>query len=159
VPFELGHEHIPRPCWNLEKITTAKKSTREPVVKKLGNERIYLGIGPTRLSSGIRATSILSSVIIPPKRGRPPVGAVVELQNELRRVQARMEAIEATQRREPDTRDVSEAENTSSSEEGEAPVGETTEEQLLRLVTKVGAIPKMEVPMYEGNLNVEELLD
>jgi hypothetical protein len=30
---------------------------------------------------------------------------------------------------------------------------------LLRLVTKVGARPKMEVPMYEGNLNVEELLD
>jgi hypothetical protein len=29
----------------------------------------------------------------------------------------------------------------------------------LRLVTKVGARPKMEVPMYEGNLNVEELLD
>jgi hypothetical protein len=33
------------------------------------------------------------------------------------------------------------------------------EEKLLRLVTKVGARPKMEVPMYEGNLNVEELLD
>jgi hypothetical protein len=32
-------------------------------------------------------------------------------------------------------------------------------EQLLRLVTKVGARPKMEVPMYEGNLNVEEFLD
>jgi hypothetical protein len=29
----------------------------------------------------------------------------------------------------------------------------------LRLVTKVGSGPKIEVPMYEGNLNVEELLD
>jgi hypothetical protein len=56
------------------------------------------------------------------------MGVVAELQNELRRVQARMEAMEATQRREPDTGDVSEAEDTSSSEGGEAPGGETTEE-------------------------------
>jgi hypothetical protein len=27
------------------------------------------------------------------------------------------------------------------------------------MVTKVGARPKMKVPMYEGELNVEELLD
>jgi hypothetical protein len=54
----------------------------------------------------------------------------------------------------------SESEDTSS-DEGikEAPGGETTEEKLLRLVTKVGTRPKMEVPMYEGNLNVDELLD
>jgi hypothetical protein len=30
---------------------------------------------------------------------------------------------------------------------------------MLRLVTKVGTKPNMEVPMYEGNLNVDELLD
>jgi hypothetical protein len=71
-----------------------------------------------------------------------------------------MEAMETTQRREPDIGDVSESEDTSSDEEAKgAPGGETTEEKLLRLVTKVGARPKMEVPMYEGNLNVDELLD
>jgi hypothetical protein len=34
-----------------------------------------------------------------------------------------------------------------------------TEEQLVRMFTRVGSMPKMEVPMYEGNLNVDELLD
>jgi hypothetical protein len=46
-------------------------------------------------------------------------------------------------------------EDISSEEGGESPGGETIEEQFLRLVTKVGARPEMEVPMYEGNLNVE----
>jgi hypothetical protein len=27
------------------------------------------------------------------------------------------------------------------------------------MVTKVGSMPKIEVPMYEGNLNVDELLE
>jgi hypothetical protein len=30
---------------------------------------------------------------------------------------------------------------------------------LLRAVVKMGARAKMEIPMYEGNLDVEELLD
>jgi hypothetical protein len=78
---------------------------------------------------GIKAIEGLSSVIMPPRRGRPPLGAVAELQNELRRVQDRMEAMEAAQRWEPDIGDVSEDEDTSSEEEGgEAPGGETTEE-------------------------------
>jgi hypothetical protein len=46
---------------------------------------------------GIRAIHRFSSVIMPPKRGRKPLGAVVELQNQLRRVQDRMEAMEAAQ--------------------------------------------------------------
>jgi hypothetical protein len=48
------------------------------------------------------------------------------LQNELRRVQDRMESMEVAQRWEPDIGDVSEDEDTSSEEEGEAPGGETT---------------------------------
>jgi hypothetical protein len=74
-----------------------------------------------------------------------------ELCCELRHIQARMEAMETTQRREPDIGDVSESEG--------APRGEITYEQLVIMVTRVGYRPKMEVPMYEGNLNVHELLD
>jgi len=33
------------------------------------------------------------------------------------------------------------------------------EEQLVRMVKRVGSKPKMEVPMYEINLNFDELLD
>jgi hypothetical protein len=44
--------------------------------------------------------------------------------------------------------------------ETEEVVGEqAAEERLLRVVVKLGTRAKIEVPMYEGNLNVEELLD
>jgi hypothetical protein len=60
-----------------------------------------------------------------------------ELRYELRCIQERMEAMETTQRREPDIGDVSESEDTGSDEETKgAPGGETTEEQLVRMVTK-----------------------
>jgi len=36
---------------------------------------------------------------------------------------------------------------------------DTVEECLLKVVVKIGAREKMEVPMYEGNLDVEEMLD
>jgi hypothetical protein len=36
---------------------------------------------------------------------------------------------------------------------------DTTKEHLLRVVVKMGAREKMEIPMYEGNLDLEELLD
>jgi hypothetical protein len=68
-----------------------------------------------------------------------------------------MEDMETSMKREPDTRDINESEETTTSEEEEGE--ETTEEKLIRVVTKVGARPKVEVPMYEGNLNVEELID
>jgi hypothetical protein len=66
--------------------------------------------------------------------------------------------METTQRREPDVGDISEAE--SEEVEAEGAVGEeVAEERLLRVVVKMGAREKIEVPMYEGNLDVEELLD
>jgi hypothetical protein len=65
---------------------------------------------------------------------------------------------ETTQRREPDASDAIESKNEYF--EVEEVVGEqTTEERLLRVVVKLGTREKKEVPMYEGNLNVEELLD
>ena len=65
---------------------------------------------------------------MPPKRrGMPKNVVATQLQNELRRVQARMEAMEATQRGETSIGDVSEEEDTSFEEEVEAPGGETTE--------------------------------
>jgi hypothetical protein len=33
------------------------------------------------------------------------------------------------------------------------------EERLLRAVARIGAREKMDIPMYEGNLDVEDLLD
>ena len=69
-----------------------------------------------------------------------------------------MEAMEETQRREPDILDVSDAE--SKEVEVEEAVGEdAVEELLVRPVARLGGRAKIEVPMYEGNLDAEELLD
>ena len=68
-----------------------------------------------------------------------------------------METMETTQRRAPD--DGAE----SSSEESDADVEEVEEDnetaKVLKMLEKVGSKPKMEIPMYEGSLNAEELMD
>jgi hypothetical protein len=66
--------------------------------------------------------------------------------------------MEAMQRRTLATEDVSDAE--SEEIEVEEVIGEdAAEERLLKVVVKLGARAKMDIPMYEGNLDVEELLD
>jgi hypothetical protein len=60
--------------------------------------------------------------------------------------------------RAPDAGDINDAE--SEEVEVEEAAGENVvEERLLREVVRLGARAKIEVPMYEGNLDVEELLD
>jgi hypothetical protein len=62
--------------------------------------------------------------------------------------------METMQRREPDVGDVSDAEN--EEVEVEEVVGEdVAEECLLKVVVKLGAREKIDIPMYEGNLDVE----
>ena len=70
----------------------------------------------------------------------------------------RLDAMETKQRRAPDAGDVSESE--SEEEEGEENVAEdAAKDRLIKVVSKIGARETIEVPMYEGNLEVEELLD
>jgi hypothetical protein len=70
----------------------------------------------------------------------------------------RLESMEITQRRAPKTGDISEAE--SEEIEVEENVAEdATQDRLIKVVSKIGSRAKIEVPMYEGNLEVEELLD
>jgi hypothetical protein len=79
------------------------------------------------------------------------------VEREMRELHARLEAMVAAQRRAPDTGGINDEE----SEEVEVRevAGENVvEERLLRALVRLGAIAKIEVPMYEGNLDVEELL-
>jgi hypothetical protein len=70
----------------------------------------------------------------------------------------RLDAMETTQRRAPDIGDISEAE--SEEIEVEENVAEdVAQDLLLKVVSRIGARERIEVPMYEGNLEVEELLD
>ena len=69
-----------------------------------------------------------------------------------------MEIMELAQRRIPNVRDVSDVE--SEEVEVEEAAGEdVVEEHLLRAVSRLGGRAKIEVPMYEGNLDVKEMLD
>jgi hypothetical protein len=76
----------------------------------------------------------------------------------MKQLHAWLDAMETTQRRAPEGGDVIEVE--SEYVEAKEVVGEQAAEKLLlRAIIKMGTKEKIEVPMYEGNLNVEELLD
>ena len=83
------------------------------------------------------------------------------VEREMRELRARLDAMETTQRCTVDAGDISEAE--SENEAGhkweEVAVEDATDEHLFRVVARIGARAKMDIPMYEGNLYVEELLD
>jgi hypothetical protein len=66
--------------------------------------------------------------------------------------------METTQRREPNVGDISDAESEEKEVE-EVVVEDAAEECLLKVVVKLGAREKIDIPMYEGNLDVEELID
>ena len=70
----------------------------------------------------------------------------------------KLDTMETTQRRALDVGDIREAE--SEEIEIEENVAEdVAQDRLIKVVSKIGAIARIEVLMYEGNLEVEELLD
>jgi hypothetical protein len=91
---------------------------------------------------------------------KPLANRVVE--REMRELPVRLVAMEEMKRREPDTRDISDAESEEDVGENviEEDAGEEVgEERLLREVARLEGRSKIEVPMYEGNLDAKELLD
>ena len=85
-------------------------------------------------------------------RGRGRQTAKTYTQRELRRLQARMEAMERKNSENIDNNDEEE-----SSEDEREEVDE--EVKVLKMTMKSSNKPRVEVPMYDGNLNVEELMD
>jgi hypothetical protein len=79
------------------------------------------------------------------------------MEMEMRDFHARMYVMKTTQRRAPNTGDISDAENEEREIE-EFVVDVAIEDHLLKEVMKLGAREKIDIPMYEGNLDVEELL-
>jgi hypothetical protein len=80
----------------------------------------------------------------------------------MQELRASLEVVKATQRRAPDTGDVSDAERKYTVGKNvveEDAREDVVEECLLRAVSRLGGRAKIEVPMYEGNLDAEELLD
>jgi hypothetical protein len=83
------------------------------------------------------------------------------VEREMHELRVRLDAIETTQRCTVDTRDISEdeSENEVGNKGEEVTVEDVADECLFRAVARVGAREKMDIPVYEGNLDVEELLD
>jgi hypothetical protein len=95
----------------------------------------------------------------PRRRDRPMPDLAVE--REMHELHARLDAMETTQRCTVNASDISktESENEAGNEGEEVAVEDAADERLFRVVARIGAREKMEIPMYEGNLDVEELLD
>jgi hypothetical protein len=77
------------------------------------------------------------------------------MEREMRELRARLDATEIAQRCTVDIGDISGAGN----EGEEVAVEDAAEECLFRVVARIGAREKMDIPVYESNLDIEELLD
>jgi hypothetical protein len=96
--------------------------------------------------------------MLPKRRDRPMPDPTME--REMCELCARLDAMETAQRCTVDTGDINETDSENEAGHGEEVVVEdVVDKRLFRAITRIGAREKMEIPMYEGNLNVEELLD
>jgi hypothetical protein len=97
--------------------------------------------------------------MLPRRRDRPMPDPIVE--REMHELRVRIDAMETTQRCIVDARDINEAksENEDGNEGEEVAAEDASYECLFRAIARIGAREKTEIPVYEGNLDVEELLD
>lgn len=93
-----------------------------------------------------------------PRRHRERAVENASMGEEMRQLHAILEVMETTQRRSPDVGDINKAKSEEMEVEGVAGE-EVAKECLLRVVVKMGAKEKIDVSMYEGNLDVEDMLD
>jgi uncharacterized protein (UPF0216 family) len=93
----------------------------------------------------------------PRRRGETPLSNHV-IEREMQELREILEVMEASQRRAPNAVDISDIES-EEVESRESTREDVVEERLLREVSRLGGRAKIEVPMYEINLDVEELLD
>jgi hypothetical protein len=93
------------------------------------------------------------------ERGRQVQNPKVE--KDLHDIRARLMDVEIKQRHRVDIGDVSESESEDEAGHGEeeATVEDVENEHLIRVIARMSARAKMDIPVYEGNLDAEELLD
>jgi hypothetical protein len=82
------------------------------------------------------------------------------MEREMRDLRARLEDMETVQRHIVIAGDLSDFESEIEAEhEEEVAVEHAANERLIRAIARMGARAKMDIPVYEGNLDGEELLD
>jgi hypothetical protein len=92
------------------------------------------------------------------RRGRQITDPAIE--RHMRDLQVRLEDMETTQRRTTSVGDLSDSDSEIEAErEEEVTAGDAPNERLIKAISRMGARVKMDIPIYEGNLDAEELLD
>jgi hypothetical protein len=82
------------------------------------------------------------------------------IERQMRDLRARLEDMETTQRCTASAGDLSDSESEVEAErEEEVAAQDASNERLIRAIARMGARAKMDIPVYEGNLDAEELLD
>jgi hypothetical protein len=95
---------------------------------------------------------------MPRRRGRQMADPAIERQ--MRYLRARLEEMETMQRCTASAGDLSDSDSEIEAEhEEEFAVEDASNEHLIRDLDRMGAREKMDIPVYEGNLYAEELLD
>jgi hypothetical protein len=96
---------------------------------------------------------------MPRGRGRQVPNPAME--RDIHDLRARVMDMEIKQRRTASVGDVSdfESENEDGHEGEEVTIEDAANEHLNRVVARMGGKEKMDIPVYEGNMDVEELLD
>jgi hypothetical protein len=112
---------------------------------------------------------------MPPRRGRQSLdpegerevsrersshGQNIELEREVRNLRARIEDMEAAQRRTANPGDLSDSEGEAEAvPQGGVTAEDASNERLIKAIARMSAKVKMDIPAYEGSLDAEELLD
>jgi hypothetical protein len=92
------------------------------------------------------------------RRGKQMTDPVME--KEMRDLRARLEDMEIAHRCTVNVGDLSDFESEIEAEhEEEVAAEDAANECMIRAIARIGARAKMDIPVYEGNLDVEELLD
>ena len=91
------------------------------------------------------------------RRGRPTGNP--EMEKQMQDLRVRLEDMEAAQRRTAGARDLSDSEvEEEAGHEEEVTAEDASTERLIKAIARMGAKAKMDIPVYEGNLDAEELL-
>jgi hypothetical protein len=97
------------------------------------------------------------------RRGRPagnPAGNA-EMERQIRDLRARLEDMETAQRRGADAGEFSdpEIEEEAGHDQEEVTAEDASTEKLIKSISRMSSKTKMDIPIFEGSLNAEELLD
>jgi hypothetical protein len=80
-------------------------------------------------------------------------------EGEIHELCTRLDAMETTQKCIVDVGDITDFESVNEVRNEEVAVEDAAEECIFKVVARIGAREKMDIPVYEGNLDAEELLD